>query len=63
MIYNSKCIFGLHPISGTELLKPLNFQSDQSHKGVFCYVIEVVLEWGLVASAASPVMRGLEFLV
>ena len=29
------------PVSGTEVLNPLEFHSDESYQGVFCYVKEV----------------------
>ena len=39
MIRNIHLVF--IPISGTELLKALEFPNDESHKCVFCYVNEV----------------------
>jgi len=44
MIYNNKCVFSPFPISGAELLKPLNFLGNESNKGVFCNVNEVIFE-------------------
>lgn len=41
MIYNIKCIFGLQPVSGIELLNPWNFLSGESDKAVFYSVNEV----------------------
>lgn len=41
VIYRKKCAFGSPPISGLESLKPLEFLSDESDKGVFCYFNDV----------------------
>lgn len=54
------------PVAGTELLKPLDFLSVESGKGVFCYVNKVTfgatpgnLSWGrLVARGTKHVIRG-----
>ena len=44
VIYSKKYEFGLCPISGTELLKPLESLSGESHEGVFCCVSERLTE-------------------
>ena len=42
-IYSKKYIYLiLVPVSATEFLKPLNFLGAESHRGVFCYVNEVM---------------------
>lgn len=40
IIYNKKYVFGFHPVSGTELSKPLKFLSDESNEDVSCYADE-----------------------
>lgn len=41
MIYNKTYIFGVRCISGIELLKLLDFLSEESNEGIFCYVTKV----------------------
>ena len=52
------------PVPGTELLKPLNFLSVKSNKGVFCYVNEVTLgkhlRMGLVVRGTKLMIGGLK---
>ena len=66
VIYNMKDIFGVHLISGTELLTLLDFLSDKSNEEVF-YVNKVTfgkhLGMGLAARNTSHVIRGLELSV
>ena len=58
-------IFGLHPVSGTELLKnSWNFLSAERDKSVFCYVNEATFgkhpRMGAAGSGANCVIRGWE---
>ena len=45
-------VFGHCPVSGSQLLIALEFLSDESHKGAFCYVNETTFistsGWGLL---------------
>lgn len=43
VIYNEKDIFGLPPVSSTELLSLLNFVRGERDKCIFCYVCKVTL--------------------
>lgn len=69
VIYNNTYIFGLCPISGTELWKPGNFLSDESNKSVFCYVNEISFghtpQWRMGAGCqeSQPLIRGLKLSV
>ena len=60
-----KHIFGLCPISGTELLKHLEFSVMRAIIGVFCYVNEVAfgnhLRMRAGCQESQPLIRGLEF--
>lgn len=61
-------MLGLCPIPGTELLKPLEFLSDESsHKGVFVMLTKWLLEspwvtrgWGLLTRGTDQGAGGLE---
>ena len=41
VLYNKKCTFGSHPISG-RVLNALGISCDESNKGIFDYVKEVI---------------------
>ena len=69
VIYNQNIHLVFIPISGPELLKPLEFPK-KCHKGIFCSVHavtfgkpQVTYAWGLVTRGSNYVIRGLEFIV
>ena len=69
MIYNKKYTFHLCLVSGIELLKPLEFLSEECNQGVFCYANEASF-WtppthsrGLVTRETVIVIRWLELSV
>lgn len=61
MIYNKKCTFGPHPISGTEFLMPLEFPVMRAVK--VSLIMLTFLESTQGTFGANLVFRGLELSV
>ena len=63
VIYNKKCTFGLHPVSGTELLKPLEFPVMRAIKVSLVMLMRWFLESTQGAFGVNLVIRGVELSV